>query len=238
MEASEDLRHADRVTEILRHLLGAHRARVRQARHRSGPRVRRAPARRKVGRVRPEIDDRDLPHGEPVGLVVNMATDEHARLHRDADRSYLICNYFLLPSEWRCWPTTSDRIEHYEVAATLSGFATTSFATNYLPEAEIAITDLRQLSRTGLRPRGARLGCHDEHSHGEVCPRLDRPVRAVVAQVESRRVRSEPTVGGGGYFLLHRYRGFDSAGGGRPGCHVGRAGHAQQGVALGRRRGQ
>jgi hypothetical protein len=37
-----------------------------------------------------------------------------------------------------------DGIGHYEVAATLSGFATTSFATNYFPETEIAITHLRE----------------------------------------------------------------------------------------------
>jgi len=37
-----------------------------------------------------------------------------------------------------------DGIGQYEVAATLSGFATTTFATNYVPEIQIAITHLRE----------------------------------------------------------------------------------------------
>ncbi|MDT5334070.1 MAG: hypothetical protein QOF31_5367, partial [Mycobacterium sp.] len=52
-------------------------------------------------------------------------------------------------------------IERYEAAATLSGFATTSFATNYLPETEVAITHLRETlgdeTYAALAERGAAM---------------------------------------------------------------------------------
>jgi hypothetical protein len=38
-----------------------------------------------------------------------------------------------------------DRFGSYEAAATLSGYAKTSFATNYMPEAEATITHLREV---------------------------------------------------------------------------------------------
>ena len=54
-----------------------------------------------------------------------------------------------------------DRTEQYEAAATLSGFATTSFATNYLPETEVAITHLRETlgdeTYAALAERGAAM---------------------------------------------------------------------------------
>jgi len=60
-------------------------------------------------------------------------------------RNYLNTgNYFLLPQPIAVLAHYFDGIGHYEVAATLSGFATTSYATNYLPETEIAIAHLRE----------------------------------------------------------------------------------------------
>jgi hypothetical protein len=54
-----------------------------------------------------------------------------------------------------------DRIERYEVAATLSGFATTTFAATYLPETEIAISHLREVlgekTYGSLAERGAAM---------------------------------------------------------------------------------
>ena len=38
-----------------------------------------------------------------------------------------------------------DRLGHYEPAATISGFSTTTFARLYFPEIEIAITHLREV---------------------------------------------------------------------------------------------
>jgi hypothetical protein len=54
-----------------------------------------------------------------------------------------------------------DGIGHYEVSATLSGFATTTFATNYVPEIQIAITHLRETlgeeAYASLAGRGAAM---------------------------------------------------------------------------------
>ncbi len=70
-------------------------------------------------------------------------------------------NYFLLPQPMGVLADYFDRIEHYEAAATLSGFATTSFATNYFPETEIAITHLREAlgeeTYASLAGRGAAM---------------------------------------------------------------------------------
>jgi hypothetical protein len=53
-------------------------------------------------------------------------------------------NYFLLTQPMATLADYFDRFGHHEAAATLSGYATTSFATNYLPEAETTITHLRE----------------------------------------------------------------------------------------------
>ncbi|RAV18231.1 hypothetical protein DQP55_01805 [Mycolicibacterium sp. GF69] len=75
-------------------------------------------------------------------------------------RSYLDSgNYFLLPQPIAVLAHFFDRIGHYETAAMLSGFATTSFATTYFPEIETAITHLRDVlsdeTYESLADRGA-----------------------------------------------------------------------------------
>jgi hypothetical protein len=75
-------------------------------------------------------------HGDPTEMLDFIAMSIHNYL--DAG------NYFLLPQPMVVLAHYFDRIEHYEAAATLSGFATKSFATNYFPETEIAITHLRE----------------------------------------------------------------------------------------------
>ena len=52
-------------------------------------------------------------------------------------------NYSLLPQAMAVLANYLDRLGHYEAAATISGFSTTTFARLYFPEIEIAITHLR-----------------------------------------------------------------------------------------------
>jgi hypothetical protein len=54
-------------------------------------------------------------------------------------------NYFLLTQPLATLAHYFDRFGHYETAATLSGYATISLATSYLPEAATTITHLREI---------------------------------------------------------------------------------------------
>jgi predicted ATPase len=76
--------------------------------------------------------------------------------------NYLVSgNYFLLPQPIAVLAHFFDHIGYYETAAMLSGFATTSFATNYIPETEVAITHLREVlgnqTYASLASRGAAM---------------------------------------------------------------------------------
>jgi hypothetical protein len=89
---------------------------------------------------------------EPNPEEMRVALDAHDAVMQTLDfiemsiRNYLDAgNYFLLPQPMAVLAHHLDRIEYYEVAATLSGFATTSFATSYFPETEIAIAHLREV---------------------------------------------------------------------------------------------
>jgi predicted ATPase len=70
-------------------------------------------------------------------------------------------NYFMLPQPMAMLAHYFDRIGHYETAAILSGFATTSYATTYFPEIEPAITHLRDVlgeeTYASLADRGAAM---------------------------------------------------------------------------------
>jgi predicted ATPase len=147
MQTSEDLRHADRVTENpalicwalvayghIRHdtdLVSAFEA------HRLGAKIARETGNRTL----------ETYHTGNLSRLAAKLGDSTQTLDFIAMsiRNYLDAgNYFLLPQPMAVLAHHLDRIEYYEVAATLSGFATTSFATNYFSEIEIAITHLRE----------------------------------------------------------------------------------------------
>jgi hypothetical protein len=164
MEASEDLRHADRVTDnpaiICWALIGyghvrldtdpagayqALRLGVKIARD-TGNRLLESYSTTNLSRLAAK-------HGDSTQMLDFIAT---------AIRSYLDAgNYFLLPQPMAVLAHYFDRIERYEVAATLSGFATTTFAATYLPETEIAISHLREVlgekTYGSLAERGAAM---------------------------------------------------------------------------------
>jgi predicted ATPase len=164
IEASEDLRHANRVTEnpalICWGLLAyghirfdtdpassfeAHRLGVKIARE-TGNRVLETYHTANLSRLAAK-------HGDSTQTLDFIAMS--IRNYLDAG------NYFLLPQPMAVLTHYFDGIGHYEVAATLSGFATTSFATNYFPETEIAITHLREAlgeeTYASLAGRGAAM---------------------------------------------------------------------------------
>ena len=164
MEASEDLRHADRVTEnpalICWALIAYGFVRLETDpasafdAHRLGAKI----ARETGNRLLETYNTANLSrlaarHGDSTQMLEFTAT---------SIRSYLDSgNYFLLPQPMAVLAHYFDDIGHYEVAATLSGFATTSFATNYFPETEVAITHLREAlgeeTYASLAGRGAAM---------------------------------------------------------------------------------
>jgi predicted ATPase/class 3 adenylate cyclase len=164
MQTSEDLRHADRVTENpalicwalvayghIRHdtdLVSAFEA------HRLGAKIARETGNRTL----------ETYHTGNLSRLAAKLGDSTQTLDFIAMsiRNYLDAgNYFLLPQPMAVLAHHLDRIEYYEVAATLSGFATTSFATSYFPETEIAITHLREVlgeeTYASLAGRGAAM---------------------------------------------------------------------------------
>jgi predicted ATPase len=140
MEVSEDLRHADRLTEnpalicwaliaygFVR--LDTDPVRAFDA-HRLGAKI----ARDTGNRLLETYNTANLArlaakHGDSTQMLDSVATSIHSYLDSG--------NYFLLPQPMAVLAHYFDRIGHYEVA-------TTSFATNYFPETEIAITHLRK----------------------------------------------------------------------------------------------
>jgi predicted ATPase len=164
MEASEDLRHADRVTEnpalICWALIGYGHVRLDTdpasafEAHRLGAKI----ARETGNRLLETYNTANLSRlaakqGDSVRTLDFITTSIHSYL--DAG------NYFLLPQPMAVLAHYFDRVEQYEVAATLSGFAATSFATNYFPETELAIIHMRaalgEESYASLAGRGAAM---------------------------------------------------------------------------------
>ena len=164
MEASEELRHADRVTEnpalICWALIAYGHGRLDTdpvsafEAHRLGARIARETGNRLLETYHTaNLSRLAAKHGDSTQTLDFIAM---------SIRNYLDSgNYFLLPQPMAVLAHYFDRIEHLEVAATLSGFAKTSFATNYFPETEIAITHLREAlgeeTYASLAGRGAAM---------------------------------------------------------------------------------
>ncbi len=164
LATSEDLRHADRVTEnpalicwaliaygTIRigtdpiNAFGAHRLGVKIARE-TGNRLLESYHTGNVARLA-------AVHGDSAEALDFIAM---------SIRNYLDTgNYFLLPQPVAVLAHFFAQNEYYETAAMLSGFATTSFATNYLPETEITIAHLREVlgenAYTALADRGTAM---------------------------------------------------------------------------------
>jgi hypothetical protein len=164
MEVSEELRHADRVTDnpalicwallAYGHIrfdtdqVGAFEA------HRLGAEIARATGNRVLETYQTSNLSRlAARHGDSTQMLDFIAMS--IRGYLDAG------NYFLLPQPMAVLAHYFDGIGHYEVSATLSGFATTTFATNYVPEIQIAITHLRETlgeeAYASLAGRGAAM---------------------------------------------------------------------------------
>ena len=161
---SEDLRHADRVTENPALICWALLA-YGHIRFDTDP-VRAFEAHRLGVKIARETGNRVLEtyHTSNLSRLAAKHSDSTQTLDFIAMsiRGYLDAgNYFLLPQPMAVLAHYFDGIGHYEVAATLSGFATTTFATSYLPETEIAITHLREVlgeeTYVSLAGRGAAM---------------------------------------------------------------------------------
>jgi predicted ATPase/class 3 adenylate cyclase len=164
MEASEDLRHADRVTEnpalICWALIG-----YGYLRHKIDP-VNAFAAHRLGVKIARETGNRLLEtyHTGNLARVAARRGDETGTLEYIAKsiRNYFDSgNYFMLPQPMAELAHYFDRIAHYEAAATLSGFAKTSISTIYYAEIEAAITHLRETlgedTYASLAGRGAAM---------------------------------------------------------------------------------
>jgi hypothetical protein len=164
MEASEGLRHADRETENPALICWAFIAYgyVRLDTDpgpafealQLGAKIARETGNRLLGTYHTaNLSRLAAKHGDSTQTLDFIATSIHSYLDSG--------NYFLLPQPMAVLAHYFDRIEQYEVAATLSGFATTSFATNYVPETGIAITHLREAlgeqTYASLAERGAAM---------------------------------------------------------------------------------
>jgi hypothetical protein len=164
LEASEDLRHANRVTEnplfICWALLG-----YGHIRFDTDP-VSAFEAHRLGAKIARETGNRVLEtyHTANLSRLAAKYGDSTQTLDFTAMsiRSYLDAgNYFLLPQPIAVLAHYFDGIGLYEVAATLSGSRARSFSTSYFPETEIAITHLREAlgeaTYASLAGRGAAM---------------------------------------------------------------------------------
>jgi predicted ATPase len=164
MEASQDLRHADRVTEnpalICWALIAYGFVRLDTDPGRAFE------AHRLGAKIASESGNRTLATYNTANLCRLAA--KHGDSMQTLDfaetliRGYFDAgNYFLLPQPMAVLAHYLDGIARYEAAATLSGFATTSFATKYFPETEMAITHLRETlgeeTYASLARRGAAM---------------------------------------------------------------------------------
>jgi hypothetical protein len=162
LAASEDLRHADRVTSnpalICWALIGygtvrwetdpaaaleAHQLGMKIARE-SGNRLLDSYHTGNMGRL-------TAIHGDPIEALDLIAISIHNYLDTG--------NYFLLPQPMAVLAQLLDRIGHYETAAMLSGFAATSFSSSYFRDADVTIRHLTEAlgeeAYTALADRGA-----------------------------------------------------------------------------------
>jgi hypothetical protein len=164
MEASEDLRHADRVTAnpalICWALIGYGFVRIDTdpvsalEAHRLGVDIARDTGNRLL----------ETYHTGNVCRLAAMQgnSTETLDLFAVSIRNYLDSgNYFMLPQPIAVLAHYFDRIGYYEASATLSGFGTTSYATSYFPEHENTITHLREVlgeeAYTALAGTGAAM---------------------------------------------------------------------------------
>ena len=162
--ASEDLRHADRVTEnpalICWALIAYGHVRLESdpvsafEAHQLGVKIARDTGNRLL----------ETYHMAPLSRLAAKQADPTEMLDFIAMsiHNYLDAgNYFLLPQPIAVLAYYFDHIGFYETAATLSGFATTSFATIYILETELAIAHLREAlgeeSYANLAGRGAAM---------------------------------------------------------------------------------
>jgi hypothetical protein len=146
--ASEDLRHADRVTEnpalICWALIAYGHVRLETdsvsafEAHQLGVKIARETGNRLLETYHmAPLSRLAAKQGDPTEMLDFIAMSIHNYL--DAG------NYFLLPQPMAVLAYYFDHIGLYETAATLSGFAATSFATIYILETEATITHLREV---------------------------------------------------------------------------------------------
>jgi hypothetical protein len=148
MKASEDLRNAERVTDNPAFACFALLA-YGYARHLTDPATA-YEAHRLGAKIAQDTDNRLL-ETYHTGNLSRLA----ARHGDTADafdfiamsiRNYFDAgNYSLLPQPMAVLATFFESLGHYKPAATFSGFASTTFARNYFPEMEGAITRLREV---------------------------------------------------------------------------------------------
>jgi predicted ATPase/class 3 adenylate cyclase len=148
LDISEDLRHAERVTDnpalICWALIGYGFIRL------DADPVSALEAHRLGARVARETGNRLLEtyHTGNVSRLAARQNDspEALDLFTETIRNYLNSgNYFMLPQPIGVLAHYFDRIGYHDAAATLSGFATTSYATSYFPEIEATIAHLREV---------------------------------------------------------------------------------------------
>jgi hypothetical protein len=148
LDVSEDLRYAERVTDnpalICWALIGYGFVRIE-----TDP-ASAFEAHRLAASIAAETGNRLLEtyHMTNVSRLAARQGDaaETLDLLTKAIRNYLDSgNYFMLPQPMAMLADYFDRQGYHETSATLSGFATTSQATTYLPEIETAISHLRDV---------------------------------------------------------------------------------------------
>jgi ATP/maltotriose-dependent transcriptional regulator MalT len=164
IEASEELRHADRETEnpalICWALLAYGHIRCDADPvsafevHRLGAKIARETGNRVLETYQmANLSRLAAKHGDSTQTLDFVAMS--IRGYLDAG------NYFLLPQPMAVLAHYFDRTGDYETSAILSGFAKTSYATTYFPEIEPAITHLRDVlgedTYASLADRGAAM---------------------------------------------------------------------------------
>jgi predicted ATPase len=148
IETSEDLRYADGVTQnpafvcwaLLAYGYARHNRDPASAveAHRLGAKIARDTGNRLLETYHTgNLSRLAANHGDPT---------ETFDFLRTSIRNYFAAgNYSLLPQPIAVLATYLDRLGHHAAAATLSGFTTTPFARNYLPEIDEAVAHLREV---------------------------------------------------------------------------------------------
>ena len=128
--------------------------------------------------------------------------------------------FFFLPVPLAVLVVLLDRLEDYESAATISGFAATSYARSTVPRIRTALRHLREVLSDQGYDALSRKGEHMTHrawwrTHSSRSAECGLNCRPPVSRSEHRRAV------GRGDISVHRYRGVDAALGDRPGCDAG-----------------